>query len=90
MADTLPSSFDPAIDLHSELVQSHLPTPSDSDDFEALNTLQEETIASKTKQGIVIQHRAWKIADVFRSEDDYPLGRLENSPAALVCSRSPH
>lgn len=77
MADIVPLSFDPAIDLHSEPDLTHLPTLSDSDDFEALHILQEEAIASKIRQGIVIQHRAWKTADVFRSEEDYPSGELE-------------
>lgn len=29
-----------------------------------------ETIAEKNRRGIVIQHRSWKLSDVFRSEDD--------------------
>ena len=78
MADIVLPSFDPAIHLHSEPDLTHLPTPSDSDDFEALQILQEEAIASRTRQGIVIQHRAWKTADVFRSEEDYLLGESKS------------
>ena len=78
MADTVLPSFDPAIALHSEPDLIHLPSASDSDDLEALHLLQEEAIASRTRQGIVIQHRAWCTADVFRSEEDYPLGKLKN------------
>ena len=69
-----PSSFDPAIHLHSEPGDLQLPTPSNSDDLEALNYVHTEAIAKKNELGVVIQHRAWKLADVFRSEDDYHSG----------------
>ena len=74
---TLPEeslSFDPAVYLHSELGNLQLPTPSDSDDLEALNQVRKDAIAKNNELGIVIQHRAWKVADVFRSEEDYHLG----------------
>ncbi|OCK84307.1 hypothetical protein K432DRAFT_345399 [Lepidopterella palustris CBS 459.81] len=68
----LPSSFDPAIHLHSEF--DLLPaSASHSDDIEALQLQIEETKAEKNKQGIVIQHRAWKPLEVFRSEEDYSI-----------------
>ena len=69
-----PSSFDPAVYLHSESGDLQLPTPSNSDDLEALNDVHTEAIAKKNELGVVIQHRAWKVADVFRSEEDYHLG----------------
>ena len=49
------------------------PSNSHSDDLEALHLIHEETKAQKTKEGIVIQHRAWKIEEVFRSDADHPL-----------------
>ena len=74
MNDELPPEFfDPAIHLHSEPNLPH-EFSSDPDALEALHLLQEEAIAEKTKQGIVIQHRLGATADVFRSEEDYVLG----------------
>lgn len=71
---SLPSSFDPAIHLHSEPPDNALPTnhPSESfsDDLEALHLHRLE----QTRKGIVIQHRAWNLSDVFRSDDDITLG----------------
>lgn len=79
----LPSSFDPAVFLHSEINDPPLPiippSQSNSDDLEALQQLQEEATDAKNKQGIVIQHRAWKLAQVFRSEEDHPPGQLSRS-----------
>ncbi len=74
----LPPSFDPAVFLHSDL-ESHsdpviLPSSCYLDDLEALQQQQEEVVAAKTKQGVVIQHRAWKLGEAFRSEEDYQLG----------------
>lgn len=69
------SSFDPALHLHSEVNETAegpvtLPSCSYSDDLDALHLQHQETVALKNKLGLVIQHRAWKIADVFRSEED--------------------
>lgn len=68
------SSFDPALHLHSEVNEIEgpvtLPSCSNSDDLDALHLQHQETVALKNKLGVVIQHRAWKIADVFRSEED--------------------
>lgn len=66
-----PSSFDPAIHLLSEedpdLDLNHqLPSESFSDDIEALQLMREENIRNK----VVIQHRAWNLSDVFRSDED--------------------
>lgn len=71
-----PSSFDPALlDLeHDFLPPAEIQTF--SDDIEALQLCIAEDIARKTSEGIVIQHRAWNVADVFRSEGDYPIGTL--------------
>lgn len=69
---SLPSSFDPALEEHWEEHQhpAVLPSSTNSDDFEALHLVHQETVAAKTKQGVVIQHRAWPLEEVFRSEDD--------------------
>lgn len=68
---TPPSSFDPALHLHSELDPSRIPTPvtSNSDELEALNEQQRDLVFAKTENGVVIQHRAWKAAEAFRSDD---------------------
>lgn len=51
-----------------------LPISTHSDELEALQSLQEETKAFKTQQRQVIQHRSWKLEEVFLSDQDYPLG----------------
>jgi hypothetical protein len=53
-----------------------LPSSTNSDDFEALQLIREETIARKNKDGVVIQHRAWPLGEAFRSEADYPAGTV--------------
>ena len=72
----IPTSFDPAIYLHSEDEFPHnAPTsPSHSDDIEALHLLTAEDKINKTTQRVVIQHRAWNTTEVFRSEEDYAIG----------------
>lgn len=69
----IPSSFDPAL-LLSEHDLLHDPPASFSDDLEALQQCIDETIAKKTREGIVIQHRAWTVAEAFRSEGDVSIG----------------
>lgn len=64
----VPSSFDPAVYLHSELPDS-VPSES-SDDIEALYLQRLETAHENRRKGVVIQHRAWNLSDVFRSDDD--------------------
>jgi chromosome transmission fidelity protein 18 len=67
-----PSSFDPAIHLHSKFNDPVSPSNrTDSDDIEALILQNEESIAKKTSEGIVIQHRSWKLQDAFRSDEDH-------------------
>lgn len=62
------SSFDPALHLHSEedFPDQQLPSESFSDDIEALQLVREENVRNK----VVIQHRAWNLSDVFRSDED--------------------
>ncbi|RHZ65952.1 putative sister chromatid cohesion factor (Chl12) [Aspergillus thermomutatus] len=60
----VPPSFDPAIHLHSE--EQNPPSETFSDDLEALNLQRQEKIRKK----VVIQHRAWNLSDVFRSDED--------------------
>lgn len=67
---SVPPSFDPAIDLHSHEPAAHPPSESFSDDLEALNLHRLE----KTRNKVVIQHRAWNLSDVFRSDDDIAPG----------------
>jgi chromosome transmission fidelity protein 18 len=71
----LPSSFDPAL-LYSELdrPQEEPPAVSFSDDFDALQQCITEDKAKKTSGGVVIQHRAWNITEVFRSEGEASIG----------------
>jgi chromosome transmission fidelity protein 18 len=73
----IPSSFDPAL-LYSELelerLQNAPPSTSFSDDIEALQQCITEDTTKKNSEGVVIQHRAWNIADVFRSEGEATLG----------------
>ncbi len=58
-------SFDPALLLHSQDPQD-IPSESFSDELEALNFVRQE----KTRNQVVIQHRAWNLSDVFRSDED--------------------
>ncbi|OCL02819.1 hypothetical protein AOQ84DRAFT_392683 [Glonium stellatum] len=72
----LPSSFDPAVYLHSErdiAYDAPEPSISHSDEIEALRLQIDETRAEKNRKGIVIQHRAWNTPEVFRSEEDHPI-----------------
>ncbi|KAJ5794575.1 ATPase AAA-type core [Penicillium paradoxum] len=62
------SSFDPALHLHSEGLDNTINPPSESfsDDLEAIHLHRREQIHNR----VVIQHRAWDLSDVFRSEDE--------------------
>lgn len=82
---SIPSSFDPAVHLHSEVDDNNnpiiLPSFNNSDDLDAFHLQLAESKALKNRQGVVIQHRAWKTADAFRSEEDYPYGAdLDSGP----------
>lgn len=69
---SLPPVFDPALEDHwEEQVNTViLPSSTNSDDFEALHIIRQESTTAKNKEGVVIQHRAWPLAEVFRSEAD--------------------
>lgn len=71
----IPSSFDPAL-LNSELefINDTHAAPSHSDELEALQQCIVEETAKKNSAGVVIQHRAWNTADVFRSEGEGLIG----------------
>lgn len=71
----IPSSFDPAF-LYSEYdrPQNAPDSISHSDDIEALQACIEEDKDKKNSQGVVIQHRAWNLVDVFRSEGEHSFG----------------
>ncbi|KAJ6164404.1 Chromosome transmission fidelity protein 18 [Penicillium chermesinum] len=84
------SSFDPALLLHSEEPEYplHPPSESFSDDLEAIHSHRREL----TRNKVVIQHRAWNLSDVFRSEDDIRPGnnyKNTNFPTAEVESPQP-
>jgi chromosome transmission fidelity protein 18 len=73
----LPFTLDPALhDWEEEFDPIVLPSSTNSDDFEALHLVQQETIARKNKAGEVIQHRAWQLGETFRSEADHIEGAL--------------
>lgn len=65
---SVPPSFDPAIHLHSEGVNDLPEPPSEpfSDELEVLHLQRAENLRNK----VVIQHRAWNLSDVFRSDED--------------------
>lgn len=76
----IPTSFDPAIYLDSEPslipdTNSNAPASSShSDEFDALQDCIQDDKAQKSKAGIVIQHRAWKTGEAFRSEEYHSVG----------------
>ncbi|KAL5114870.1 Chromosome transmission fidelity protein 18 [Pleosporales sp. CAS-2024a] len=83
----IPSSFDPAF-LYSDIDHSleEPPSLSFSDDLDALQQCITEDKIKKTGAGVVIQHRAWNITDIFRSEGetliDTPAKRKRQSAVA--------
>lgn len=50
------------------------PSNTKSDEFEALHLIEEETRLRKNREKEVLQYRAWKVAEAFRSEADYIQG----------------
>ncbi|KIW08594.1 uncharacterized protein PV09_00555 [Verruconis gallopava] len=68
-----PSSFDPAVYLHSQLSDDAYATAALSADLLELNRHIEDVRQQKTRERVVVHHRAWNVADVFRSEEDYPI-----------------
>ncbi|KAJ5134275.1 Chromosome transmission fidelity protein 18 [Penicillium atrosanguineum] len=83
------SSFDPALHLHSEDLGNapNPPSESFSDDLDAIHFQRRE----QTRNEVVIQHRAWNLSDVFRSDDDIrpdtPTKAFEANPRNI--SRTP-
>ncbi|KAL3462325.1 hypothetical protein BJX64DRAFT_259302 [Aspergillus heterothallicus] len=88
MTDSSPvalPSFDPAFHLHSEDLRE--PSSQNFDDeFEALYQVRLE----QTRNKVVIQHRAWNLSDVFRSDEDVrpetPTRPPKNSRLRSLCS----
>ncbi|OQE40167.1 hypothetical protein PENCOP_c006G05805 [Penicillium coprophilum] len=75
------SSFDPALHLHSEGPDNpNPPSESFSDDLEAIYLHR----CDQTRNRVVIQHRAWDLSDVFRSEDDIKPG-LHSQSRVVWC-----
>lgn len=68
------SSFDPAVHLHSESADVARVQAGYSDDIEALSIAKEELRTEHIKNRVVIQHRAWTLPEIFRSEDSCVLG----------------
>jgi hypothetical protein len=64
-------SFDPALHLHSE----DLREPSSQNFEDELEALHQARL-NKTRNKVVIQHRAWNLSDVFRSDEDVRPGTL--------------
>ncbi|CAN9180143.1 unnamed protein product [Alternaria alternata] len=89
----IPTSFDPAL-LHSEFeLLDNAPTSlSHSDELDALQQCITEDTVKKNRAGVVIQHRAWNVADIFRSEGegpaDTPAKRHKQSPAKRLTTDS--
>lgn len=72
----LPPTSDPALLEHWEgsVDPLNLPSNNKSDEVEAIHLLEEETRLRKNREKEVIQHRAWKVSEVFRSEADHIQG----------------
>lgn len=56
--------------ISPEINPTALFPPTYSDDLDALRLLHEESIATQRKEGRVIQHRAWTVTEVFRSDPE--------------------
>lgn len=89
-SDYLSSDFDPALYLHSELsntlLRSEIEFTSFSDDIEALQQRRSEIAEENRRNGVVIQSRAWKLSDVFRSDDDsQPCASVADQSLSLDC-----
>jgi len=68
----IPTSFDPAQFLSEfDFPNNDAPaSQSHSDELDALQQCIAEDTAKKNSAGVVIQYRAWNIADIFRSEEE--------------------
>ena len=71
LSPQLPFSFDPAVHLHSELdVDPILPlSETNAEELEALQTQQQELAALHKREGVVIQHKGWLLANTLNSDD---------------------
>lgn len=91
---SLPSS-EPDFDalFPSDPAEPLLPhSNTNSDDLEALHVQEHELANSKTRDGIVIQHRSWKLDDVLRSDEIFTSEtptRTEKSASAVALTSSP-
>lgn len=78
------SSFDPAIELHSEPPDVLCAPVSYSDDIEALESDRETSKVAKIRNKVVIQHRAWHLPQVFRSDDSCLPGMEQHCSSILL------
>ena len=85
--DEIPDSTPPTSILISSLEGKQHQT-SFSDDIEALYGLEAETTRTKTAAGIVVQHRSWKVSDVFHSEPG-ALASSQSAPGPYMASSPP-
>ncbi|KAF1850600.1 chromosome transmission fidelity protein 18 [Cucurbitaria berberidis CBS 394.84] len=69
----IPTSFDPALLSEFEILHDAPASLSYSDEIDAIQQCVTEEKAKKNRAGVVIQHRAWKITDIFRSEGEAPI-----------------
>jgi chromosome transmission fidelity protein 18 len=79
LSPLLPSTSDPALydDWHqSDPDPAVLPSSTYSDELEAIHLIHQESIDRKNKDGQVIQHRAWKAGEAFRSDPDHLQGSI--------------
>jgi chromosome transmission fidelity protein 18 len=86
------TSFDPAVHLHSELIDEAHGGASYSDDIDALNVTKEEQRTEHIKNRTVIQHRAWTLPEIFRSEDSCVSGEYtcrHEANSILTIGRQP-
>ncbi len=69
----IPFTSDPALLEDWKTTATNTPNvpPDSTSDLEALHLLEAETTAKKTANRVVIQHRSWKVEDVFRSDIDH-------------------
>ncbi|KAM0156000.1 hypothetical protein ACHAPG_005509 [Botrytis cinerea] len=84
----LPPTSDPALleDWEGSFDPLNLPSNNKSDEVEAIHLLEEETRLRKNREKEVIQHRAWKVAEVFRSEADH----IQESPVRITSLKQQH
>ncbi|QSZ33540.1 hypothetical protein DSL72_005108 [Monilinia vaccinii-corymbosi] len=82
----LPPTSDPAFFDPSILPSNATTITPTSDEFEALNWIEEETRLRKNREKEVIQHRSWKLAEAFRSEADH----IQETPVRIKSSNQQH